>query len=300
MKIHFTKPAILLATAWFLSFNVYAQAADENISNKEKKAVIEAVSQQLEDNYVFPEIAKTMADQLKKSLSKGNYEKISNAIEFRDALTKDLVAVSKDKHIRVIFDPKGIADQQQAVTPEAEQQLMDQQVARRRLGNFGFNEVKILDGNIGYLDLRSFQPPSFAGDTAVAAMNFLANSDAIIIDLRQNGGGSPQMIQLISSYLFGEEPVHLNSFYSRPSDSHSQTWTLPHVLGNRYPDVPVIATDRFQVWVPTGRAINPITNTNWEGTGVSPHIAVKQALAFDTAYIKAKPHKLYILGLKMA
>ncbi|MFT5561564.1 MAG: hypothetical protein ACI9Z9_001441 [Litorivivens sp.] len=199
MKIHFTKPAILLATAWFLSFNVYAQAADENISNKEKKAVIEAVSRQLEDNYVFPEIAKNMADQLKKSLSKGNYEKISNAIEFRDALTKDLVAVSKDKHIRVIFDPKGIADQQQAVTPEAEQQLMDQQVARRRLGNFGFNEVKILDGNIGYLDLRSFQPPSFAGDTAVAAMNFLANSDAIIIDLRQNGGGSPQMIQLISS-----------------------------------------------------------------------------------------------------
>jgi len=215
------------------------------------------------------------------------------------------------------------------VTAEDQQKLIDQQNAQRRLGNFGFNEVKILEGNIGYLDLRSFQDPSYAGDTAVAAMNFLSNSDAIIIDLRQNGGGSPQMIQLISSYLFESEPVHLNNFYWRPTDSHEQTWTLPHVTGKRNPDVPVyvltsnrtfsaaeefsynlknleratlvgettgggahpggtqIATDRFQVWVPSGRAISPITKTNWEGTGVSPHIVVKQALAFNTAYIKA-------------
>ena len=329
MKKLITKSALLFAATWLLSFNVYAQDTDESISSKEKKAVIEAVSKQLEDNYIYPEVAKKMAVQLKKNLKKGHYKETNNATAFQDVLTKDLRDVSNDKHIRVVFDPQGIADQQQAVTPEDQLKLQDEYIAQRRLGNFGFNELKILDGNIGYLDLRSFSETSYAGDTAVAAMNFLSNSDAIIIDLRQNGGGSPQMIQLISSYLFGDEPVHLNSFYWRPTDRHTQTWTLPYVSGKRFPDVPVyvltsnrtfsaaeefsynlknleratlvgettgggahpggtqIATDRFMVWVPSGRAISPITKTNWEGTGVTPHIAVKQDQAFNTAYIKA-------------
>jgi len=329
MKKIISKSLLLLITMTLLNINVYAQDTDESLSKKEIKEVIEAVGKQLEDNYVFPEIGKKMANQLKKNLKKGKYKEINNASVFKDQLTKDLVDVSKDKHIRVIFDPKGIADQKQAVTPEDEKKLMDEHINRRRMSNFGFNEVKILKGNIGYLDLRSFQEPSYAGDTAVAAMNLLSNSDALIIDLTQNGGGSPQMIQLISSYLFDDEPVHLNNFYWRPTDSHSQTWTLPHVAGKRYPDIPVyvltsnrtfsaaeefsynlknlkratlvgettgggahpggtqVATDRFLIWVPSGRAINPITNTNWEGTGVSPHIAVKQDMAFNTAYIKA-------------
>jgi hypothetical protein len=137
------------------------------------------------------------------------------------------------------------------------------------------------------------------------------------------------MIQLITSYLFGSEPVHLNNFYWRPSNSNSQTWTLPHVSGTRSPDTPVyiltsggtfsaaeefsynlknlerativgettgggahpggsiVATDRFMIWVPTGRAINPITNINWEGTGVSPHIEVPAGEALDVAHMKA-------------
>ena len=137
------------------------------------------------------------------------------------------------------------------------------------------------------------------------------------------------MIQLITSYLYDEEPVHLNNFYYRPTDSHTQTWTLPHVSGKRNPDALVyvltsqrtfsaaeefsynlknleratlvgettgggahpgghrIATDRFAVWLPNGRAINPISNTNWEGTGVTPHIEVEQQQAFNTAYAKA-------------
>jgi C-terminal processing protease CtpA/Prc len=329
MKKNFTKSIILLLTLVIINMSVYAQNTDESVSKKEVKEVVEAVSKQLEDNYVFPEIGKKMANQLKKNLKKGKYKDTKTASVFKDQLTNDLVGVSKDKHIRVIFDPKGIADQKQAVTPEDEQKLMDEHINRRRMSNFGFNEVKILEGNIGYLDLRSFQEPSYAGDTAVAAMNLLSNSDALIIDLTQNGGGSPQMIQLISSYLFDDEPVHLNNFYWRPTDSPSQTWTLPHVTGKRYPDIPVyvltsnrtfsaaeefsynlknlkratlvgettgggahpggtqVATDRFLVWVPSGRAINPITNTNWEGTGVSPHIAVKKEMALNTAYIKA-------------
>ena len=137
------------------------------------------------------------------------------------------------------------------------------------------------------------------------------------------------MIQLITSYLYGSEPVHLNSFYHRPNNQSSETWTLTEVQGKRRPDIsvyiltssktfsaaeeftynlknlkratiigettgggahpggPRVATDRFTVWVPTGRAINPITKTNWEGTGVKPDIEVKASDALITGHIKA-------------
>lgn len=198
-----------------------------------------------------------------------------------------------------------------------------------KMTNYGFKEVKILEGNIGYIDLRGFVPPKYAGETAVAAMNFVGNCKALIFDLRKNGGGSPEMIQLISSYLFSAEPVHLNNFYFRPANKNTQTWTLPYVTGKRRPDMDVyvltskgtfsaaeeftynlknlkratiigettggganpggnqIINDRFTVFVPTGRAINPITNTNWEGTGVQPDIAVPASDALLTAQQKA-------------
>lgn len=315
---------LLLQTA-----KLFAQSENNSLSVKEISEVVDSVSSKLNANYVFPEVAKKMADKLKENVRAGAYTKIVDPQVFANQLTQDLQSVSNDKHIRVGFDPQGIAEQQQAVTAEDSVKFLNRYIANLKRNNFGFQEVKMLGGNVGYLDLRSFSNVTYAGETAVAAMNFLSNADAIIIDLRYNGGGSPAMIQLITSYLFGSEPVHLNNFYWRPSDSNSQTWTLPHVSGKRSPDTPVYvltsgstfsaaeefsynlknleratlvgettgggahpggtitATDRFTVWVPTGRAINPITNTNWEGTGVSPHIAVPAKDALTVAHMNA-------------
>src|SRR5262249_27539808 len=142
------------------------------------------------------------------------------------------------------------------------------------------------------------------------------HSRALIFDLRRNGGGSPNMVQLITSYLFDPEIRHLNSFYIRPMDKHIQFWTLPYVPGKRLPTVPVyVLTSGYTfsgaeefaynlkqmqratligettggganpgapfpvhsgliVFIPGGRAINPITQTNWEGTGVAPDMEV--------------------------
>jgi C-terminal processing protease CtpA/Prc len=161
----------------------------------------------------------------------------------------------------------------------------------------------------------------------VAAMNFLANTDALIIDLRRNGGGDPAMVALISSYLFDAQPVHLNDLYFRPDDSTRQWWTLPYVPGKRYgakKEVYVLTSKRtfsaaeeftynlkclkrakivgettgggahpgggrrinehFAIWVPSGRAINPITKTNWEGTGVTPDVDVPQDQSLKVAH----------------
>ena len=323
---------LTVTIAAFLTLLTAQLNAQENtalLTPKEQQTIVDSIGSKLNVNYVFPQIATKMVSSIESKLGNGDYKSILDPQEFATTLTADLQAISKDKHLRVTFAPERIAEQQQTVTAEDSIAFLNRQVNSMKRNNFGFKEVKIMAGNIGYLDLRSFSNVEYAGETAVSAMNFLSNTDAIIIDLRNNGGGSPAMIQLISSYLFGSAPVHLNNFYWRPSDLNSQTWTLPHVSGTRSPNTPVyvltsggtfsaaeefsynlkhleratligettgggahpggsvVATDRFMVWVPTGRAINPITNTNWEGTGVSPHIKVPAGNALDVAHMKA-------------
>ena len=160
-------------------------------------------------------------------------------------------------------------------------------------------------------------------------MNFVANTDALIFDLRQNGGGDPVMVALICSYLFGDKPVHLNDLYWRKGDHTDEFWTKPNVAGKRYgdKDIYILTSSRtfsgaeefsynlknlkrativgettgggahpggtvrlhehFGVFVPIGRAISPITKTNWEGTGVEPDVKVSKEQALKTAYLMA-------------
>ncbi len=324
IRILVTGFIVLISTGGLL-----AQNDRTALTTEEKNIVVDSIGSKLKSTYVFPEVAKEMAALIEKKSKKGAYKPLSDPYEFATQLTEDLLSVSHDRHIRVRFDPQSIAARQEVHTPQDSMDFRNNYIAGLKRSNFGFKKLSILDGNIGYLDLRSFSDVAHAGPTAVAAMNFLASSDAIIIDLRNNGGGSPQMIQLITSYLFDSEPVHLNNFYWRPTDSHSQTWTLPHVQGTRSPNTEVYvltsgytfsaaeefcynlknlnratligettgggahpggtvnATDRFNVWIPSGRAINPISNTNWEGTGVSPHIKVQSDQALEVAQLKA-------------
>lgn len=329
MKVINNLTTVIAVFLTLLTAQLNAQQKVELLTPKEQQRVVDSISSKLNANYVFPDIAKKMASSIESKFGSGDYKSILNPQEFATTLTADIQAISKDKHLRVVFAPNQIAEQQQVVTAEDSIAFLNRYVNSLKRNNFGFKEVKIMAGNIGYLDLQSFSDVEYAGETAVSAMNFLSNTDAIIIDLRNNGGGSPAMIQLITSYLFGSNSVHLNSFYWRPRESNSQTWTLPHVSGKRSPDTPVyvltsaatfsaaeefsynlkhleratlvgaitgggahpggsiVATDRFMVWVPTGRAINPNTKTNWEGTGVSPHIEVPAGEALDVAYMKA-------------
>ncbi|KAA5543453.1 S41 family peptidase [Adhaeribacter rhizoryzae] len=307
-----------------------AQTNQPPVTATEQQAAIDTIAQLLNRNYVFPEMAKAMAGFLSTNLKQGVYASITDPALFSERLTSDLQSISKDKHIRVRLNPVFIKEVKARQLQGADgDKFAPTMLEQWKTDNYGFKEVKILEGNIGYIDLRNFFPPQFAGETAVAAMNFVGNSKALIIDLRKNSGGWPAMIQLVSSYLFGAEPVHLNNFYFRPTNANTQTWTLPHVTGKRRPDMDVyvltskstfsaaeeftynlknlkratvigettggganpggdeIVNDRFTVFVPSGRAINPITGTNWEGTGVRPDIEVAASEAFFTAQQKA-------------
>ena len=122
---------------------------------------------------------------------------------------KDLQSVSKDKHLRVRFSYETIPVRQERRKPSKEEVENDMRFMRQV--NYGFEKIERLQGNIGYIDLRGFSDPETGAETVSAAMNFINNTDALIFDLRQNGGGNPIMVALICSYLFGEKPVHLNS-----------------------------------------------------------------------------------------
>jgi C-terminal processing protease CtpA/Prc len=292
-----------------------------------RKQVIEALAKNLEDRYVFPEVAKQMITAMRERMQKGEYDQVTSASAFAKVLTEHLRAVSHDKHVGVNYSAEPIDSHD----PEAKPTETEREKARRFYNriNYGFEKLERMPGNIGYLNLRGFADPEFGADTVAAAMNFLANTDALVIDLRQNGGGEPAMVALVCSYLFGKDPVHLNDLYWRVGNRTQEFWTKASVPGKRYEgkDVYVLTsnhtfsggeefaynvknlkratligettggganpggfqriTDHFGAFIPTGRAINPITKTNWEGTGVKPDVSVPAELALKTGYLMA-------------
>jgi len=314
------------ATAWGQK-SASDEPPDRQIDAKFQAEVIDSVAIALNEIYVFPDVAREMEKHLRKQLKKKAYQDITSCREFVNQLTKDLQEISKDRHLAVRFasDEMIKSFSSDTLTDDAkERELLEEQRQ-----NFGFKKLELLEGNVGYVDLRGFHEASGGGATAVAAMNFLAYADAIIFDLRQNGGGSPSMIQLITSYLL-DEPTHLNSFYIRKEDTTKQFWTqawvdgpkmndaLVYVLTSRYTfsgaeeftynlknlkrgtiigettgggahpvDMRLFANLNMGMSLPFGRAINPITGTNWEGTGVTPDIEVPQEKALDVAHLEA-------------
>lgn len=329
--MHFMNIRLVLSLTFLLVIiKLQGQEEPKALSHAEISETIDSITNILEREYVFADIGLQISEHLKMKLSSGNYKGITDPFEFANVLTEDVRSINNDLHLRVNFNPQMIAQQQNTITAADSLAYMEEQIKAGKRANHGFQEVKVLEGNIGYLNLRGFYGvDEYSGATAEAAMNFLSNTDALIIDLRQNGGGSPSMIQLITSYLFDSNPVHLNNFYYRPLEEITQTWTLPYVPGNRMPDTDVyvltssrtfsaaeefsynlrnleratlvgettgggahpggtrVATDRYTIWVPTGRAINPISKTNWEGTGVKPHIESKADEALDVAIVTA-------------
>jgi hypothetical protein len=199
-----------------------------------RQRIIDGVSKSLKERYVYPELGQKMADALSGHQKHGDYDAVTNPEHFASQLTKDLLDVSHDKHLHVSFSPTKLGAMNETPTQD------DKARIRKRLQgeNCGFQKLEVLPHNIGYLKLSMFAYVDLCGSTAAAAMDFLAHVDAIIFDLRENSGGDPRMVQMISSYLF-DKPTHLVDLYNRKEDATTQYWTLPYVPGDLMPDIPV-------------------------------------------------------------
>ncbi len=303
---------------------------NEPIAKEELGAVISSISEQLKTNYVFPEVAEKMASYITGNFKNGSYDDLLTARQISARLSDDLVEISKDKHIRIGYHPelnKALSETGKSDKPKPEVIKKWKDEASTR--NFDFAKVEILPGNIGLITLNGFSGfMDEAGPIADAVMAYVANSDALIFDLRANGGGSPEMINHLTSYLL-KERTHLNSFYFRASNKITKSWTTKRVKGKKMDQTPVyiltsnrtfsaaeeftynlkhlkratvvgeisggganpggrVSVDKnFVMFIPLGRAINPITETNWEGVGVIPHIKVSKEEALNTAHLEA-------------
>ncbi len=208
--------------------------------------VLTAISSKL-DEYAFPDVAKKIQQDIQKRLDEEGYQDIKSGQQLAETLTAQLQEISKDRHLKVYFSPAVLPHlEPQTEIPSAE---LEHQRRLSELRNFDFNRVERLRGNVGYLELFSFEPPEFAGEVAAAAMQFLAHTSALIIDLRRNRGGSASMVALLTSYLLPAYPsVHLTDLYWPKEERSQQSWTLPYVPGTRYLDKPVyilIGPDTF-------------------------------------------------------
>jgi len=295
---------------------------DEATSN----AVIDEAIKRLEAEYVFPDVATQMTQSLRKRQADKAYAAIKTGQALAQQLTKDLQAVSKDKHLRVVCSTEKLPKLPDGTGPDPTSQMKEEMRQMGQWMNAGYRKVERLGGNVGYLALDGFLPADAAVEPAAAATAFVANTDALIIDLRRNGGGEPESVALLCSYFFGSQPVHINSLYSRKENKTTDYWTRKEVAGKRYlgKDVYVLIGprtfsgaeefaydlqtqkramlvgettgggahpgdlaplgDHFAMFVPTGRAINPITKTDWEGTGVKPDVAVPADKALERAH----------------
>lgn len=186
----------------------------------------------LRGNYVFPDVAREICCLLEERMRDGRYYDAETYADFKKLFEEDVQSINGDKHLHIWLQGEGL--------DEAEQMTAEyKRVAEKN--NFGFHKVERLAGNIGYIDLRVFYDMDTvpeASETAIHAMNFVAHTDALIIDLRKNIGGSPYMVALIASYLL-KEPTHIESFYNRSDNKTSQIWTQPYVPGKIYLNKPV-------------------------------------------------------------
>lgn len=313
----------LLAALVLAALSLPAQAG---VDAATRKQVIAELGARVGETYVFPDKARAIVARLDARERSGAYAAARDLKQFSAMLTDDLRQPTRDKHLGVRYSAEPIpADEDDgddvAPTPEMDRQFADYLKSQ----NYGIRKVETLPGNIGYIDLREFAPARFAGPALSAMMTLVADTDALIVDLRHNGGGDPHAVAWMQSYLF-DERTHLNDMYWRAGDRTEAFWTEANVPGKKFGGAKkvVVLTSKatfsgaeefsynlqqlrrgvivgettgggahpgriyrihphLSVFIPGGRAINPVSKTNWEGSGVVSDVKVKASDALRTA-----------------
>jgi len=241
---HIAGGALCIVSLAAASLAAQTAAREETIDASARARLIDRVLGKLREFYVYPDTAEKMAVAIWAHERAGHYDQMAVGAELAVALTRDLQAASGDKHLRVEFSSeplKNVPSKPPAapLTPMPASDGQDERLRNTwRSENCMFLNASLLAGNVGYLRLDAFRPPWVCGETAAAAMRFVADTSAMVIDLRNNSGGDPAMGAFLSSYFFAE-PTHLNDLYERWTGVTVQSWTLPYVPGPKYVDKPV-------------------------------------------------------------
>ena len=216
---------------------------DVKVDAATRTRVIDGIIGKLTEHYVFPETAKKMEEALRAHQKNGEYDAVVEGETFASLLTDHLQAISHDKHLRVECAPNVLPKDDAKDPPQPDPEMR----AHLERMNCGFEKAERIDTMIGYVKLNMFAPPDICAPRATAAMGALGDVDAIIFDLRDNGGGDPAMVAFLSSYLFSKR-THLNDLWTRKTNKTQEFWTDPKVPGKKFPDVPVFVLTAKQTF----------------------------------------------------
>jgi hypothetical protein len=208
-----------------------------HIDAAERARAVAGAAAALDTFYVFPDVAKRMGDSLRARLARKDYDAYTNGVMFAMRLNDDLRGIAHDKHLRVNYsaEPIPVEKPRPPGTPPPAPSPADSAREREFVArtNCGFVKSDVLAGNVGYLKFNFFGDPDLCAPIASKAMSALADTRALIIDLRDNGGGSPPMVAFVSSYLF-DRRTHLNDLWTRRTNETKEYWTRDSVPGSRF------------------------------------------------------------------
>lgn len=287
------------------------------------RAQVDAIARAIEGQYFDAARGGQIATSLRAAAAKGEFDALTDQRDLATTLTDRLKPL--DQHFNVIWDAPG--SQPSGPAPAGPRMRIPAAALERR-DNYGIRRVEVQPGNVGYIDLRQFahfefgRPDQPARQAIEAALQLVAGTDALIIDLRDNGGGSPAMVGYLASAFTPRGADIYNTFRRRDgSDSEAPrdwyasprldvplyiltsartgsaaeafAYTLKNAGravivgqttgGAANPGGAVDVGNGFSVFVSGGSPISPITKTNWEGTGVLPDVDVASAKALGTA-----------------
>ena len=291
---------------------------DIRIDAPTRERVVGRLAALLDSFYVSPEVGERMSDSLLARLKRGVYDRYTNGATLAIHLRADLDAIAHDKHLQILYSLLHRGPEPRPDTGT--------QHRREREADCPVWPTERLEGNVGYLRFDGFVDPAECGRTIVRAMTALAETKALIIDLRDNaGGGVAGSTPLLESYLF-DRRTHLTDLWFRNTGETRERWTLDSVSGARFggeKSVYVLTSahtlsageefaydlqalkrativgettsgqahatfearidNHFEVLLPTGKPVNPVTGTDWEGVGVVPDVKVPASAALDAA-----------------
>ena len=199
--------------------------------------VVDTLVAKLNAYYVFPDKAKQVEGVLRQRQREGKYDGITDAKQLAKQLSDDIDGVAHDKHMLVDVSAHPVPPDDATPPPQTraewEKQVPPAVLERVLASNLGVEKVDHLSPNIGYLQISSFGPVFLVAEKFAAAMNELADTDGLIIDLRSNGGGGGDSVALLISY-FVDERTRLNDTWERATGITTQYWTQDKLDGKRY------------------------------------------------------------------
>lgn len=238
--------SVLTCSSAFAQSSGFSEQDGMQMTAASRQQLIDNLIREVNSSYVFPDMANKVEMSLRQQQKRGAYDTIASPQRLSEVLTDELQAATKDRHLRVTYSKEVIADRKS--DDERSPEEAAGYLTMMRSNNFGVERVERLPLNIGYLELSGFARANDAAETLAAAMTLVTHTNALIIDLRNNGGGDAATVTLLASYLF-DKRTQLNDFYFREGDRTEQRWTADVVRGSRYggakPIYILTSKDRF-------------------------------------------------------